>query len=317
MKLLRKSAKNLGRRRRQPTASPGSYQKPDQDTAATSFGYRRARPTDEASQKPPKKRQLSVPSIGRFLWLHRLAHLILLVAIVSSAVNILTLSSSPKILPLSSGDSATFLHDQSAYQQAAEQLLARSFWNRNKITINTTQISEQLVAQFPELSSANVTLPLLAHRPIVYVEASQPALILATNGGSFVLDSRGKALLLSSQLPTGKHLDIPLVSDQSGVTVKLNHQALSSGYVSFIQTVTAQLDAKHLSISSMTLPPEANELDVWLTGQPYYIKFNLQQQDHARQQVGTFLAVLSQLQGQGITPAQYIDVRVDGRAYYQ
>ena len=74
--------------------------------------------------------------------------------------------------------------------------------------------------------------------------------------------------------------------------------------------------AKHITITSMTLPPAADELDVHLTGVNYYIKFNLANDD-ARQQVGTFLATQAQLKSQGITPGQYIDVRVDGRAYYQ
>ena len=65
----------------------------------------------------------------------------------------------------------------------------------------------------------------------------------------------------------------------------------------------------------MTLPPAASELDVKIAGKPYFVKFNLQADD-ARRQAGTFLATQAQLQRKGITPAQYIDVRVEGRAYY-
>lgn len=317
MKLWRKkSSPNTGRRRRS-SAAPERFRQPQQQQPVVAPATAsRNRIVDEPSSRKSEQRSAAVKNAGASL-VQRFGHLVLLTAIVASAVNILTLSTSPKILPLSTTSDTTFLHSQATYQQAANELLASSFWNRNKITINSGQISKQMLAQFPELSTASVTLPLLAHRPIVYIEASQPALILATSSGSFVLDDQGKALLLSNQLPADKHLSVPVVTDQSGLSVTLNHEALSSSYVSFIQTVVAQLNAKHLAFATLTLPSEANELDVWLVGQPYFVKFNLQQSGDARQQVGTFLAVLSQLQGQGITPAHYVDVRVDGRAYYQ
>jgi hypothetical protein len=66
----------------------------------------------------------------------------------------------------------------------------------------------------------------------------------------------------------------------------------------------------------MSLPSNANELDIQIAGQPYEVKFNLHS-DKAREQAGTYLATIASLQKQGITPSKYIDVRVDGRAYYQ
>ncbi len=66
----------------------------------------------------------------------------------------------------------------------------------------------------------------------------------------------------------------------------------------------------------MTLPVGTSELDVRLAGQPYSVKFNLES-GTARQQAGTFLATESKLKSQNVTPAEYIDVRVDGRAYYK
>jgi hypothetical protein len=91
---------------------------------------------------------------------------------------------------------------------------------------------------------------------------------------------------------------------------------LPANSVTFVQTLVAQLSSKHYTIASMTLPPAASELDVKLVGQAYSIKFNFENND-PRQQVGTFLATIAQLQKQNITPSQYVDVRVDGRAYYQ
>jgi hypothetical protein len=173
-----------------------------------------------------------------------------------------------------------------------------------------------MLQQFPELSSVSVTLPLFSKRPIVYIQTTQPALTLAARDGSFIIGANGKALLRADQLPSTNKLSIPQVNDQSGLEVKVNQQALSSVDVSFIQTVVGQLAARHFTVASMVLPAGASELDVKLDGQPYTVKFNLESGD-ARQQAGTFLATQSKLASQHITPAEYIDVRVDGRAYYK
>lgn len=283
------------------------------EPSAPAYNFRSGSTTDapKPKSKPspnakPKSNSSDNPLLQRGL------HIVLLVAIVASIINILTLSSSAKILPLTSGNDDTFLHDESVYQNAANKLLAKSLWNHNKLTINTSEIRDQLLKQFPELADASVTLPLLAHRPIIYIQPSQPVLLMDTASGTFVVGDSGKALLNINELPSGKDLDLPFVTDQSGVKVSINTQVLSTKEVSFIHEVVAQISDKHLSIGSITLPAHAGELDVAIAGQPYYVKFNLEHDD-ARQQAGTFLAVISQ----GIVPQHYIDVRVDGRAYYQ
>lgn len=253
-----------------------------------------------------------VSRLWRF-WLQRTGFLILLVVVIVSLCNILSLSTSAEIKPAAQNGSNPFLRNQAAYQVAADKLLAGSIWNRNKITIDTAAFNRAMMDQFPELASVSVSLPLLAHRPVVYVQPSQPAAILSTAGGSFVVDDSGKALLPSAQYPPAGQL--PHITDQSGLHVELNHQVLTADDITFIKTVLAELSAKHISVSSLVLPPSSRELDVYITNQPYYAKFNLENGD-ARQQAGTFLAALSQLQRQHVTP-HYIDVRVDGRAYYQ
>jgi hypothetical protein len=225
-------------------------------------------------------------------------------------------SATPHIVSLD-GSSQSLLRGQAAYQSAAERLLAGSIWNRNKLTVDTGGLSRQLQHQFPELSSVSVTLPLLSHQPIIYVQTAQPALILVGDSGTYVLDTDGKALLsVSGNQAAEASFGLPIVVDQSGLQLALDRQVLPSGDVSFIQTVVAQLAARHLTVTSMTLPPAASELDVHVSGLAYYAKFNLQSGD-ARQQAGTYLATQSHLQSEHITPAQYIDVRVDGRAYYK
>jgi cell division septal protein FtsQ len=312
------------RRRKPPAISTGRRQRRPADPASKRSGmaYRSRRSEEELntgrqlSRDPAAgSRSRSGGGLGRFV-AKRFGLIILLITLLFSAVNVLRLSDQAHVMSLTGSGGDSFLHDKAVYETAADKLLAKSVWNRNKITIDTGAVSKGMLEQFPELSSVSVTLPLLSQRPIVYIQTAQPALILSASNGSYIIDTSGKALLQADKLPNGSDLRLPTVTDQSGLRVTLNHQALTSGDVSFILTVIGQLNARHVAVSAMDLPIGTSELDVHIAGQPYIVKFNLQSGD-ARQQAGTFLATQSQLQKQNVTPSQYIDVRVDGRAYYK
>jgi hypothetical protein len=303
-----------GRRKESTGRQRASGEQPASFSYTTSTARRSEQSANTGRHDTREQKRAARNSFWRF-WLHRSGMIILIIAVSLCLISMVSLSSHAKVLPLTSGSSqASFLRNPAAYQAAVDKLLADSIWNRNKITIDTGNISQQMLKQFPELSSVSVTLPLLAHRPVVYLQPTQPALLLIAHNGSYVLGTNGKALLTSDQLPPGHKL--PQVTDESNLDVQLNRQVLTPDNVSFIQTVIAQLNAKRIAVSSMNLPPASSELVVHLTGQPYFVKFNLQNND-ARQQVGTFLATLGQLQRQHAAPAHYVDVRVDGRAYYQ
>jgi hypothetical protein len=256
------------------------------------------------------------PSRHRTSWLNRFGLWLLLIVCLVSAFSVLSLSASARVRPLNSGNSAAYIHAQADYEQAANAYLRSSIWNRNKITVNATGLKQALQHQFPELSNVGITLPLIGHRPIVYIEAAQPALVLAGSNGSYIVDSNGRVLLRSADMPSLSSRHLITVTDQSGLTLRVGHQALTTADVSFIQTVAAELAARHVSVSGATLPPSARELDISIAGQPYVVKFNLQDQT-ARQQAGTFLATQAELAKKNIVPAAYIDVRVGGRAYYK
>ncbi len=245
----------------------------------------------------------------------RFGALVLTIAIIVSVISVLSVAPNAKIQTLTSSKTSTaLLRSRAEYQAAADKLLASSILNRNKITINAGHISRQMTDKFPELTSASVTIPLIGHRPTIYVQPAEASLVVAANSGAFVVDQNGRALMPSANLPTAQKL--PQVVDQSGLAVRTGHQVLAPSDVTFVQIVLAELAAKHIGVSSMVLPPASRELDVYIAGQPYFVKFNLEN-NNARQQAGTYLATIAQLGRGHVTPAHYIDVRVDGRAYYQ
>jgi hypothetical protein len=308
---LRRAPKLGGRRQRQLAD--------DLAPLSSSFAYSARRSEERRITGRQAERQAAPPRRSNFglSWLRRFGLIILLLAVVASAVNVLSLSPDVKVLPLATNSNLSILRPTAVYEAAANRQLKSSIWNRNKLTVNTAGLSRQLRGQFSELSSVSVTLPLLAHRPLVYIQPAQPALILATQqNGAFIIDVSGKALLKGPNPAGFNEPGLPVVNDQSGLSLALNKQALPAADVRFIQTVVAQLAAKQFIVSGMTLPPAASELDVQLNGRPYFVKFNLQS-NNPRGEAGTFLATIAQLSRQNIVPGHYVDVRVDGRAYYQ
>lgn len=304
----RKVVESSTRRRAMPTA-----QRP------TSFSYRASRSDQEynTGRTIPRDQDVRRRELVVRFWRQRLGVLLGGLLIIFCVFDILHLSPNPKVNVLSPTASQTFLRDSSVYQQAASKLLGSSLLNSNKITVDTSGVQKKLQHQFPELADVTITLPLISHRPVVYLSPVAPGMILNSGGDTYVLSNSGVALLTASQVTAATKQNLPIVTDQTNHQVKLGTEALSSSDISFIKTVVGELKAKSIDVNSLTLPPAAYELDVHLNGAPYYVKFNMHDATGARQQAGTFLAVHDRLQQQGITPGEYIDVRLDGRAYYK
>lgn len=313
--------KQLRLRKTKTVATTGRHrQLNDRQPVATAFSYhsRRAERLDAPNRQQPTSSRPPGIAVVVF-WRRRLGFLIGSIIILVCVVNILMLSTSPRLEVIDTGNTGNyFTRSQATYQQAASRVLASSLWNRNKITVNTASVASQLMRQFPELSSASVTLPLIGHRPIVYVQISQPAFIFNASNGSYVLDASGKALALSANVATAK-LHLPEVTDQTGLRARLGSGVLTSADTTFIRTVLAELAARQVAVGAVDLPAgAADELDIHLSNQNYYVKFNMHAgSGDAREQAGAFLATQARLKSENITPSRYIDVRVDGRAYYQ
>lgn len=241
----------------------------------------------------------------------RFGLVVVLIVGVVAAANILWLSPDVKVVPADSHD--TFLRSLASYQQTADTLFGGSALNRTKFTADVSGIISGLKQQYPDLSTVNVALPLIGHRPVVYITPTTPQLLLTTTSGhSYVVDENGRAL---SEIQ-GSNPSLTLVQDESGAAVDVGQLALPGDTVTFIRTVQYEVQQKGLRVAHFVLPAGKSELDLYTTGVAYYVKFNLAD-DTAQAQAGSFLVVRHYLLGKGKTPTAYIDVRIVGRAYYK
>jgi hypothetical protein len=306
----------LGRQKKQ--AQTTSRRQVVTGNRSSAFSYHANRKEQEYKLGRAQPRDQDVRSRARIVryWRQRLGMLVAGIVLIICVLDVLHLSTTPKIIALTTTANSYFLQPSDVYQQAATKLFQSSIWNENKITINTAGIKLKLQQEFPELSDVSITLPLMSHRPIVYIAPTTPSLVLSTASGSFIIDNNGIALINSEQVADLSSLDLPTVVDQSGLAVKIGTDILPTNDISFIQTVVAELHAKSIGITSLILPTAPYELDLKPSGVGYYVKFNIHSTD-ALQQIGTYLAVRQRLSSQNIMPSSYIDVRLDGRAYYK
>ncbi len=156
--------------------------------------------------------------------------------------------------------------------------------------------------------------------PKIVVSANSPQSIVLRDKGEYqkgaqrILD-RGTVIMMANDLSSSVRQTLPVVNDQSGISADVGKTILPADDIQFITTVLAQLKAKQVTAESITLPPTAQEVDMKLSGQPYLAKFNVH--TDAREAAGAYLAVRQKLEQTKVNPAQYVDVRVPGRAYYQ
>lgn len=250
-------------------------------------------------------------------WVRRTKSTIIALLVLAFVAFNLWLGREPAIVMLGAeGDSRATYRDAAVYQMAAERALSSSVFNTNKITINKAGIEESLKRSFPELSNVSVSLPVVGHKPTLYLQPSTSRLILKTRTSQeLVLDTTGKAVASGQIVKSLREAGLPTVQDQSSLDPELGDVVLPSSGITFITEVARQLKAKGLEITDMTLPASGNELQVRIKGAGYYIKFNTR--GDARVEAGSFLALKQYLESQKKVPAEYVDVRVENRAYFK
>ncbi len=286
-------------------------------TRTQNFSYHKPSPPVEANQRTAVKDRSVIRNRLSSGIRHVPALAVLLVLLIGFMYE-LGLSSKPSITVVKGNQGTQLLgHASSVYSASAQKILNSSITSRSKLTINTASIATKLRQEYPEIANVTVSLPLIGHQVSINIAVISPSVIInSPSQGSYLLSSGGTVLAHSSN-GGWPNTRIPVINDQANLNAKLGEKAVASTDINFFELVIKQFQAEHVQIQSMVLPAESRELDVYIAGQPYYVKFNLNDDQDAGQQIGTYLAAARYLKNKNITPKQYIDARVLGRVYYK
>ena len=286
-------------------------------TPANVFSYYNSRSTAE-SDKTRRNEHRASGKTGKSIslsWVVYTPSILAGLVLVFCMFYVSTLGSTPKVRVVGGENSRKIVSDPDAYESEIRTILERSITNRSKVLIDTDKVAREITEEYPELGDIAVILPLVSRQPIVEIRPTDPLLVLVSNNETFVIDENGRAIAYAEDVDSSVRDTLPVVRDESGVPLERGKAALTSETVALVAEVFGQLAASNVPIQSMTLPTVANELHVRLTDKPYYVKFDLR--GEGRLQAGALLAVKEHLESQKKTPAEYIDVRVPGKAFYK
>lgn len=240
----------------------------------------------------------------------------IVVIILSVAYSTILNINSPSIVSFSD-TTPSLLQSNEVYQQGISDIMSKTPFSRSKLTIQTDKLEQEMIKMFPELAQVSVNIPLVGKRLIVQISPAQPVFILRSHSGNFVLDSRGIVLMPITDLQNKEQFNLITINDLVVLDNQVGQQVLPGGTIQFIREVVYQFESRGQVIESVDLPAVANELHVHIKGASYYIKFNLQ--NDSLQQVGSYFAFSEKLSSeQGLQqPAEYVDLRINGRVYYK
>lgn len=276
-------------------------------TKRTALSYYRSGPPPSKSpfqknSQRPKRRLIS-----------RTLDWLIILLVLSGVVYSLILRPEPAIIL-----SSTAYHPTNSYKDAAAATL-KSLKNRNKLTFDEASLVKVLKLQFPEINEVSANLPLFGQTATIHIEIAQPSLVLrgaegtSTAAERFIIDAKGTVVGPQSNFPSIKEL--PLITDETSFEAGIGQSVLSLSDVNFILTIIAQLKTAKVPIASLTLPRLAQEIDLRTADHSYYVKFHLG--GDALTQSGQFLAARRQFDQTKKQPLRYLDVRVNGKIYYQ
>lgn len=288
---------NISRKTSQPRASRAAGRRTPINT------YYRAEPAAGGSSPFQKK----TASKGARRYIYGFLDIILVLIILAGLGYSLVISPRPKVIVNNQA-----FHSLGDYRSYADQLFSR-VKNRNKITYDEQSITTAMEKRFPEISSISTELPIFSEQPTLRIAVSNASLRVKNNGTNYVVDAKGVVVARASQLPAAASL--PQIIDQSGFPARLGQSLLDISAVTFIKTLTAETKAAKVPVTTLTLPPVIQELDLRASDQPYFVKFYLG--GDALTQAGQFLAARNHFNQTNQRPAQYLDVRVAGKVFYK
>lgn len=199
--------------------------------------------------------------------------------------------------------------DSARYAKLFNDYLAGRPLQYFEFALNDNELSKYMVDRAPELVSAVIRgrSGLFAHDLILAPRTPLARWQLADK--TYYVDNSG--VLFEHNLMSDPTL---LVKDESGLS-PATQQVASKSMLIYIGKVVGGLSSQIAPVQEVVIPPATlKEVDVVITGLPYRVRLNIDREPTG--QVTDVTHAIRYVQQHSITP-QYIDARVEGKAFYQ
>ena len=197
------------------------------------------------------------------------------------------------------------------YQQSVQQYFMKHPMERFGFSINRKQFATDMQSAHPELLSVDVDRSWYGGEVEFVLQFRRPLLVWATGGHKFYVDSQGVAFEYDHF--GGKYVS---VSDQSGISPEaLGGPIASNRFINFLGKMVGAVNAGGRgAVTEIIIPASTREVDLKLQGRGYPIKTHTDR-DPLRQ-AQDVVSALKWMDDKKLTP-EYIDARVDGKAYFK
>ncbi len=277
------------------------------------FSFHSGRLSSEARRSRKQTINRGPKKLASFI--RRLPGRLILIILLLAFMYCGRITNSPIIVDKTVLGSINLLRDNADYIAAAKKYINSSLLNNNKITFDINGFANSMKEQFPELDRADVSFSLLSSRPTIDLSAHRITLALVSQQGVYLLNNNGIAIAKGEDIPGYEKLKIPKVNDESSLPITLGKGVLTSQEISYITVLATQIDHTKPMIDTISLPPVVNQLNLKLKQSSFIVKFDMQ--NDPRTAAGAFLALKQRLDADHITPSLYMDMRLEGRAFYK
>lgn len=209
------------------------------------------------------------------------------------------------------GSSAALTHSiqPSTYEKAINDYLGIHPVERLRFALNETALSAYVSGVLPEVSHVKLTATDNIVQSNFTLTLRKPVAGWQINGHQYFVDTTGVVF-------QNNFYETPTVQivDQSGVSPEQGAIVASARLLSFVGRVVSLAGQGSYTVTQASLPSgTTRELDIQLKDVQPRIKLSIDR--GAGEQVEDMIRSLTYLQSQGKS-AQYVDVRVSGRAIY-
>ncbi|MEI6498373.1 MAG: FtsQ-type POTRA domain-containing protein [bacterium] len=180
--------------------------------------------------------------------------------------------------------------------------------NLNILLLNESEIQEKILKEIPEIKSAEIYRGIPNAIKIVVLER-EGKMIWQSNNIKYLVSSQGE---VSRQVNDGEQFNLPVVNDAKNLAVSPGESLVSPNFVAFIINIYDNFFTE-TNIKPTTFEIQDTTFDVNLqTEAGFYVKFNSLRS--SKKQLDNLKIVLAEKR-QDIK--EYIDLRIDGWAYYK
>lgn len=181
---------------------------------------------------------------------------------------------------------------------------------KNWLFLNQQDLKGYLQKTFTGQETITVSKKFPNHLSVV-TDEQKPGLIWKTGSRTYILSTSGRVI---SEQQKADNSALPQVIDSTNLPVEVGSRVAARDFVNFVGKVGEFMKANQIGVEKMYVLDTTSELYV-KTQAGYDIKFSTNQNpDSATRSLKATLDLINQ---QNKKPSSYIDLRVEGRAFYK